>query len=72
MPTATIEGPPLDDLDKKRELTKAVTDAMEKYYGLPRNVYVVVIKENPPYNVSTGGELIVDRISRGKAEAEKG
>jgi 4-oxalocrotonate tautomerase family enzyme len=69
MPTANIEGPQIDDLDKKRELTRAVTDAMEKYYGLPRDVYVVVIKENPPQNVSSGGELIIDRIARVKAEA---
>jgi len=72
MPTATIEGPPVEDLDKKRELTKAVTDAMEKYYGLPRDVYVVVIKENPPHNVSVAGELIADRMARGEAGAEKG
>ena len=70
MPTTTIEGPSVDDLEKKRELTKAVTDAMEKYYGLPRDVYVVVIKENPPHNVSVGGELVVDRIARTKAESE--
>ena len=69
MPTATVEGPSIDDLEKKRELTKAFTDAMEKYYGLPRDVYVVVIKENPPHNVSAGGELIIDRIARMKAEA---
>ena len=68
MPTATIEGPAIDDLEKRRELTKVITDAMEKYYGLPRDVYVVVIKENPPHNVSVGGELIVDRIERMKAE----
>ena len=71
MPTATVEGPPIDDLERKRELTKAVTDAMEKYYGLPRDVYVVVIKENQPQNVSTAGELIVDRIARMRAAAEK-
>ena len=70
MPTTTIEGPSGDDLEKKRELTKAVTDAMEKYYGLPRDVYVVVIKENPPHNVSVGGELVVDRIARTNAESE--
>ena len=65
MPTATVEGPAIEDLDKKRELTRAVTDAMEKAYGLPRQVYVVVIKENPPQNVGVGGELVCDRIERG-------
>ena len=68
MPTATISGPPIDDLEKRRELTRVITDAMERFYGLPREAYVVVIKENPPHNVSVGGELIVDRIERMKAE----
>ena len=63
MPTATIEGPSMD-LDRKRSLAVEVTDALEKAYGLPREVYVVVIKENPPENVSVGGEMICDRIKR--------
>lgn len=65
MPTATVEGPQVDDLDKKREFTRAVTDAMEKYYGLPRDVYVVVIRENSPENVCTGGVLVCDRTAPG-------
>lgn len=66
MPTAVIDGPPVGDLDKKREFVKAMTDAMEKYYGLPRNVYTVVIKENAPENVGVGGELICDRVGKSK------
>ncbi len=70
MPTATFDGPPIKDLDKKRALTLAVTEAMEKAYGLPRQVYVVVIKENPPENVCVGGEMICDRITRRQADEE--
>jgi 4-oxalocrotonate tautomerase family enzyme len=70
MPTATFDGPPIRDLDKKRALTKEVTDAMERAYGIPRSEYVVVIKENPPENVSVGGELLADRIARRRAEKE--
>ena len=72
MPTATVDGPRVEDLEKKREFARAVTDAMERFYGLPRAAYVVVIKENPPENVSTGGELICDRIARGRGEGEGG
>lgn len=61
MPTITVEGPPLGDLDVKRELVKEVTDSAHKAYKLPKEVIVVVIKENGPENVSVGGELIVDR-----------
>ena len=68
MPTATVEGPKIKDLDKKRSLTKEITDALEKAYGLPREIYVVVLKENTPENVSVGGEMICDRIERMKKE----
>ena len=62
MPTVTVEGPPIKDLDVKRSLTREITDALERAYKLPRQVYVVVIRENPPENVCVGGELICDRI----------
>ncbi|MBN1288588.1 MAG: tautomerase family protein [Actinobacteria bacterium] len=61
MPTATVDGPPVMDLDRKRALAREITDAMEKAYGFPRDVFVVVIKENPPENVSVGGKMVCDR-----------
>jgi 4-oxalocrotonate tautomerase len=61
MPNVTIEGPKLKDVAAKRVLVKEVTDALEKAYKLPRQVYVVTIKENLPENVGVGGVLIVDR-----------
>lgn len=66
MPTVTVEGPSIKDLERKRSLTSEITDALEKAYGLPRDVYVVVIKENPPENVCVGGEMVCDRIERMK------
>lgn len=62
MPTVTVEGPPVKDLDTKRALTKEITDALERAYKIPREAYVVVIRENPPENVCVGGELICDRL----------
>ena len=61
MPNATIDGPPIEDLEIKRVLVKEITDAMEKAYKIPREAYVVLIKENKPENVGVGGELVIDR-----------
>ena len=61
MPNIRFDGPPIEDLGKKRELIKIVTDAAVKAYGLPKQSMVVVIQENHPENVGIGGELLVDR-----------
>ena len=61
MPIITVEGPEIKDMEKKRALAEALTDAATKTYGLPRKAMVVLIKENSPENVSVGGHLIVDR-----------
>ena len=60
MPTAKIEGPPIN-VETKRVLVKEITDALEKAYKFPRQVYGVIIKENPPENVGAGGQLILDK-----------
>ena len=61
MPDVTIEGPKIEEMEIKRELVKEITDALEKAYKIPREAYVVVIKENSPENVGVGGKLIIDR-----------
>ena len=63
MPIATIEGPPIKDVETKRVLVKEITGALEKAYKLPRQAFVVLIKENPPENVGSGGSLIIDKHS---------
>ncbi len=60
MPNVTIDGPKIGDVEIKRVLVNEITDALEKAYKIPRNAYVVTIKENPPENVSVGGKLIID------------
>jgi 4-oxalocrotonate tautomerase len=64
MPNITCEGPPIKELEAKRQLVKEITEAAHKAYKLPRDVIVVVIRENAPENVGVGGELIVDRRQR--------
>ena len=61
MPHINLSGPKIADLDRKRELTKVLTAATAKAYGLPPETIVVVINENAPENVSVGGQLIIDR-----------
>jgi 4-oxalocrotonate tautomerase len=64
MPNVYIDGPPIKDLEVKRTLTREITDAMEKAYGIPRQAYVIIITENPPENVCVGGKLLCDRVAR--------
>ena len=61
MPIATIEGRKIEDVNVKRALVKEVTDALEKAYELPREAYVVLIKENAPDNLAVAGDLLIDR-----------
>ena len=61
MPTITVEGPPIRDIEVKRQVVSEMTEAAHKAYKLPKEVIVVVIKENSPENVSVGGQLIIDR-----------
>ena len=63
MPHISLSGPKIDSLEKKRELTRTMTEAAAKAYGLPKETIVVVITENAPENVSVGGQLIIDRTS---------
>lgn len=64
MPSVVINGPKIDDIEIKRELVKDITDALEKAYKLRREAYTVLIKENPPENVGSGGILIVDKYKK--------
>lgn len=61
MPNITLDGPKIADMDKKRVLVQAITEAASHAYGLPRETIVVVLKENLPENVAVGGLLIADR-----------
>ena len=68
MPSVTIEGPKIDNLEIKRVLMKEITDALEKTYSLPRQTYIILIKENLPENVSVGGQLISEKTNSFKEE----
>ena len=61
MPNITVDGPVIQDVEKKRVLVREMTDAAEKAFGLPRQTIVVIIKENKPENVGVGGVLVSER-----------
>jgi len=61
MPVITVDGPTIEDVDIKRRLVREITDAAERAYGLPRQAYVVILRENPEENVGVGGTLLCDR-----------
>ncbi len=65
MPTIYLDGPPVADLDRKRRAVKEITEAASRYYGIPGEAMVVIIKENPPENVGLAGRLLADRQREG-------
>lgn len=62
MPVITFEGPIIENLELKRTLAQKLTDAAaETFDQIPREAFIVLIKENPPTNIGSGGILLVDR-----------
>lgn len=59
MPTITVEGPPIKEIEQKRQLVKKLTAAAIEVYKIEH--IVVLIRENAPENVGVNGELIIDR-----------
>ncbi len=58
MPTIRVDGPPIPDIDKKRELVKRLTATAVDIYGIEH--ILVIIRETAPENVGINGELIAD------------
>ncbi len=68
MPIISIEGPPIEDVEKKRILARELTDAATRGYGLPKETIIVLIRENSPENVGVAGKLLIDRRSEKAGE----
>lgn len=71
MPTIVIDGPPIKDLDRKRILVKALSEAAAQAYDLASEKMTVLIKENQPENVGVGGMLLLDRRTIAKTPSEQ-
>jgi 4-oxalocrotonate tautomerase len=59
MPTITVDGPTIKDIELKRQMVKTLTDAAYEVYKIEH--IVVLIRENAPENVGVNGQLIADR-----------
>ena len=62
MPTITVDGPKIQDVELKRQMVKKLTDVAYKIYGIEH--ITVLIRENPPENVGVNGQLIADRLRK--------
>jgi 4-oxalocrotonate tautomerase len=61
MPIITLEGPRIEDLDKRRSFIRELTDAAVKAYSLPQEKIIVILHENSREQVGVGGELLADK-----------
>lgn len=69
MPIIRVEGPPIEDMDRKRTFVTELTDAAVKAFAFPREKIIVMLKETRPDCVGVGGELICDRDAEGDPSA---
>ena len=60
MPFIVIDGPPMKTVDQKRRMVEKLTEAAAEVYGYDRRIISVIIRENEPTNVGSGGRLIAD------------
>ncbi len=62
MPTIVIDGPPIREIERKRELVRKLYETAFEAYKIQH--ITVLIRENPPENVGINGELLIDRKRR--------
>ena len=62
MPVIRIDGPPIAEIERKRELVKRLTEVAVDIYKIEH--IVVLIRENAPENVGVNGQLILDKHSK--------
>ncbi|PUU89216.1 MULTISPECIES: 4-oxalocrotonate tautomerase DmpI [Halanaerobium] len=60
MPHIVFDGPELSK-EKKKELIKNFTDTASKVTNIPKEAFVVMIKENDLENIGVGGELLSEK-----------
>jgi len=60
MPHIVFDGPELSK-EKKKKLIKNFTNTASKVTNIPREAFVVMIKENDLENIGVGGELLSEK-----------
>ena len=62
MPIITVDGPKIEDLDRKRKLVKKLTEAAVEAYDMKE--IIVLIKETAAENVGVRGTLVADMAKK--------
>jgi len=60
MPHIVLDGPKLTK-DQKRAIVESFTQAASDITKIPKEAFVVMIKENEPDNIGVGGKLLSER-----------
>lgn len=60
MPFVSVEALEGKTLQQKRDLVKAITDAVSSIYGVPRESVRVVLRFNSKEDIGYGGTLFLD------------
>ena len=60
MPTIVVDGPRIPTIELKRKMVEGLTEVAAGVYGFDKKIIHVLIRENAPENVGSGGRLIAD------------
>lgn len=60
MPIINFDGGTMTK-EQKAQLVAGFTEHAHKVTGIPKQAFVVLIRENSPENIGVGGELLADR-----------
>ncbi len=63
MPVIQISMLPLP-IEKKKELSKVITDEMHRITGIPKEAMVIMFQELPAENFATNGEMLSEQFKR--------
>ncbi|MFZ4400169.1 MAG: 4-oxalocrotonate tautomerase DmpI [Bacteroidales bacterium] len=61
MPVITFDGPFLST-EKKEKLAQEFTEIASQITNIPKDAFVVFIKENPYENMAQGGIMISEKL----------
>ncbi len=63
MPVIQISMLPLP-IEKKKELSKVITDEMHRIPGIPKEAMVIMFQELPAESFATNGEMLSEQFKR--------
>ena len=51
-------------MEKKAEISKAITNEINRITGIPKDAIVIAINELPAENFATNGEMLFEKFKR--------